>query len=184
MDYKQMSFVEAIKSIAKLYSIEVQYEEESEQQRETRETKDYHIKLREAAVVKYIKARNELAEDHKAHDQLSRLSDESIEDWRIGFAPEEGNYIYNLCREKGHVEPALEAGLLGQSQDNYYDHLRGRIVFPIYDHNENLIGLSGRIYDKSKKEAKYLHSKGINKNGVLFGLHLAKKHMANNQSAI
>jgi DNA primase catalytic core len=185
-EHKGMSYVEAIEYLAELYTIPVDYEQESEAQKQDREKKELYFRVRQAAVEKYIKARKELADDHPANDQLSRFTDDSIQEWKIGFAPDSGKYIYELCREKGLVNDAHSAGLLSQSNGQYHDHQRDRIIFPIYDHNERLVGFSGRIYkeEHKKKYAKYLNSKSFSKDQILFGLHLAKNFIHQNQVAI
>ena len=185
-EHKQMSFVEAIKYMAELHSIPIDYEQESEAQKEERENREQYFKIREAAVAKYIEARKALPEDHPAHSQLSRFTEDSILEWKIGFAPDSGTYIYDLCREKGLVQPAHSAGLLSQSNGQYYDHQRDRVIFPIYDHNERLVGVSGRIYkeEHDNKYAKYLNSTSFSKDQILFGMHLAKQSIHKKEVAI
>ena len=73
------------------------------------------------------------------------------------------------------------AGLVKKSekQDNrFYDRFRNRLMFPIIDHRERVIGFGGRVMGDSEKEAKYINSPGtavFQKSECLYGLNLAKK---------
>jgi DNA primase len=69
------------------------------------------------------------------------------------------------------------AGLVKKGQKNYYDRFRNRLMFPIIDHRQRVIGFGGRIMGESD-DAKYLNSPEtalFHKSECLYGLNLAKK---------
>lgn len=172
-ELKKLSFPDAIKFLAERASVEIEYEKEDEKAKEKRESREYSKKLYRAANLKYIANRKALSDDHQAINQLSRIDDDSLIEWQIGYTSDEGNFIYQHCSEKGIVQDAHTAGLLSQKNGQYYDFLRKRITIPIYDHNDQLVGFSGRVIDDSNP--KYLHTKSFEKDRVLYGMNKAKQ---------
>jgi len=105
---------------------------------------------------------------------LSRgLNDQSIEKFRIGFAPDSWSSLINHLKKKDFkTEDILAVGLIKkkdtpdqtQKEDHYYDRFRSRIMFPISDSAGRIIAFSGRIFGQSEDSkdgivnAKYLNS--------------------------
>ncbi len=122
----------------------------------------------------------------KAKDYLLKrgLTSESIKKWRIGFAPDTWNSLLDFLKTKEFSVGEIErAGLvLTSEKGKTYDRFRGRIIFPIFDLNSQVIGFGGRVFTKVKgKEeettAKYLNIPNTllyNKSTTLYGLNQAK----------
>ncbi len=122
----------------------------------------------------------------KAKEYLFKrgLLEDSIEKWRIGFAPDTWNALLNFLREKGFSVGEIErTGLvLINKEGKSYDRFRGRIIFPIFDLNSQVIGFGGRAFVKPKREAEGMMAKYLNipntllynKSQVLYGLNRAK----------
>ena len=108
------------------------------------------------------------------------LSQTSIENWRLGYAPREWRELYGHLTGKGFQETEIEkAGLIkqGEERKNWYDRFRGRIIFPIFDSSGRVIAFSGRIFG-GDSEAKYLNSPEtpiFYKSKILYGLNRAKE---------
>ncbi|MDX2169830.1 MAG: DNA primase, partial [Deltaproteobacteria bacterium] len=86
------------------------------------------------------------------------LRAETIERFGLGFAPAGGSVLAGRL-ERHHVacEDALQAGLLGRSQDGrIYDRFRGRVMFPIRDRRGRTIAFGGRSLGDERP--KYLNS--------------------------
>jgi len=112
-----------------------------------------------------------------------KITKESIEIWRIGYAPNQWDGLLNFLIGKGYSREEVEkAGLATKKEDGsrYYDKFRGRIIFPVFDFSSQPIGFGGRIFDpekKREKEAKYLNTPNTiiyDKSRVLYGLHKAR----------
>src|SRR3989344_911879 len=122
------------------------------------------------------------------------VTDETIKEFRIGFAPPEWRDLFEYLLSRSVTEgDMLEVGLIKRkdgTQSSYYDTFRGRITFPINDSSGRVVGFSGRILvpdDPSNRaelstgqasQPKYLNSPEtslFNKSEVLFGLDKAKK---------
>jgi len=106
------------------------------------------------------------------------ISEESIKKWRIGWAPETKKALIDFLVKKGYKKDEVEkAGLVIKTESHeYFDRFRGRIIFPIFDINSQVIGFGGRIF-KKEQGAKYINTPNTliyDKSRVLYGLDKAK----------
>ena len=130
----------------------------------------------------------------KAKDYLLKrgINEESIKKWRIGFAPDAWNSLLNFLTQKGFsVGQIKRTGLVLESEKGkVYDRFRGRIIFPIFDLNSQVIGFGGRFFGKTEEEetmAKYLNIPNTliyNKSNVLYGLNRAKVPIRKKDSCV
>ncbi|MFZ2072490.1 MAG: DNA primase [Minisyncoccia bacterium] len=133
---------------------------------------------------------NNLKENNEALEYLKSrgLKDESIKNFRIGFAKPEWRELYFYLNKKGFTDADLEkAGLAKKSEKGFYDRFRGRIMFPISDSSGRVIAFSGRIFVDDGKSAKYLNSTDtpiFSKSYVLYGLDKAKESIRKNNFSI
>lgn len=110
------------------------------------------------------------------------LTKETIHDWQIGFAPDEWRFAQdNLLSKKFTIQELLDAGLSKKKEgsNDTYDRFRNRIMFPISDSQNYIVGFSGRIMGPEKEGSpKYLNSPEtplFNKSEVMYGIHKAKE---------
>lgn len=106
------------------------------------------------------------------------VSLESIIKFRLGCAPAFGQNLYDYLKNKGFSDDILiRSGLIGISADGrLYDKFRNRVIFPIADKDNRIIGFGGRVLDDAKP--KYLNSPAtpvFDKKLNLYGFNLAKK---------
>ncbi len=115
------------------------------------------------------------------------ISDETVRDWRIGYAPAEWRLLYDHLQNLGYDKDIiLKAGLIKTSDDaagkESYDVFRDRIIFPLADQSGRIIAFSGRALPAQaglakETEPKYLNSPDtvlFTKSEVLYGLDKAK----------
>lgn len=120
------------------------------------------------------------------------MTQESIEKWRIGYAPDSWDELISFLQKKGYgFEEAEKAGLAIRKEgtSKYYDRFRRRIIFPIFDLNSYAIGFGGRIFESSdeEKEAKYLNTPSTilyDKSKVLYGLNNARMEIRKRDACI
>ena len=117
---------------------------------------------------------------------LSRgINEESIEKWRIGYAPDTRGGLSNFLISKGYKKEEIgKAGLSikSESTGNFLDRFRGRIIFPIFDLNSQVTGFTGRIFANRPTRhqdeiAKYVNTPNTflyDKSRILYGLDKAK----------
>ncbi len=134
----------------------------------------------------------EQLENNKNHkDSLLKrgLTEESIKKFQLGFAPDSFDQLKNYLIQKGFEPQSLiDAAVLSQrsiADKNSYDRFRNRLIFPIFDHQDNPVAFSGRIIGEG--EPKYLNSPetpAYNKSLVLYGLNWAKDKVKEEDMAI
>lgn len=126
------------------------------------------------------------------------LEDQTIKDFRLGFARESWDDLLKHLMSKGVKEEVLlKAGLVVKKEKGggVYDRFRGRIMFPLFDSSGRVVAFSGRVFTPNaekapsdpSKQAKYVNSPEtplFEKNRTLYGYHVAKNHMRKYDFAI
>ncbi len=117
------------------------------------------------------------------------LSEKSVSLWRLGYSPDSWQGLHDFLASEGYVDgEIIGAGLAGSSTGGrVYDRFRGRIMFPIFDFNSQVVGFGGRIFGEDKSagksampqaaEPKYLNTVNTliyDKSRLLYGLDRAK----------
>lgn len=147
--------------------------------------KDYHITLKGSGGTKtyqsvvsmaadFYQKSLKYAEDAKVYLEKRGLTKETIENFKIGYAPSRWNNLEKI--KDFNIQDALKIGLLLKGEKGTYDRFRHRIVFPIVDHKGALVGFGGRALGDEKP--KYINSSDsdlYHKSEVLYGLHQALK---------
>ncbi len=118
------------------------------------------------------------------------LTDETIKEFRLGFAPDEFDALYPMLIKKGvSKEVLLKSGLVSAkniSSQEIYDKFRLRLMFPIFDAFGKICGFGGRAL-KQDQSPKYLNSPDspiYNKSNLLYGFYQAKKSIKEKDQAI
>ncbi len=114
--------------------------------------------------------------------------------FRLGYALDQWNALYDSLKTKGYSEAVIEkAGLTIKGDKGYYDRFRSRIMFPIFDSSGRVVGFSGRIFDSSGEksdsiqQAKYVNSPETslyNKSKILYGFDKAKVSIRRSGSCV
>jgi len=111
-----------------------------------------------------------------------------LKKFQIGYAPEGFNNLMNFMVKKGFSKKELvKMGLLVSKGDKIYDKFRDRLMFPIINHQGDIVGFSGRQVKKSDYGPKYLNSPETivyTKSHVLYGLFQAKEALRKKNVAI
>ena len=110
------------------------------------------------------------------------ITEESIVKWRLGYSPDTWQGLSDFLVGRGYNrDEIVRAGLAVQSDkgNNPYDRFRGRIIFPIFDLNSQVIGFGARIFKEidKKETAKYINTPQTllyDKSNVLYGINYAK----------
>jgi DNA primase len=119
----------------------------------------------------------------KARDYLASrsISDEVIQQYMIGYSPNYPDELLKfLTKEHGFSVDVLEkAGLILQRTNGsgHVDRFKNRLMIPILDENDNIVGFGARALDEGQNP-KYLNSPDTilyNKSKVMFGLNKAKE---------
>ncbi len=120
------------------------------------------------------------------------IKEESIKKWRIGYAPDVWQGLSGFLDSRGYQKEEIEkAGLaLSSEKGSFYDRFRGRIIFPVFDLNSQVIGFGGRVFGEkreAKEVAKYVNTPQTllyDKGRTLYGLDKAKLDIRKQDSCI
>lgn len=114
------------------------------------------------------------------------LSNETITAFGLGYAPASGHALVDHLRKEGvSDEDMLKLGLANQGREGLYDKFRDRVMFPIINTQDKVIGFGGRaIADIKPKYLNSPESEIFLKKNNLFGLNLTRKEIDREQRAI
>jgi DNA primase len=107
------------------------------------------------------------------------MTKKTIDEFKLGFAPDGWDHLVRHFRsQRKPVETALQAGLIvpRKKGEGYYDRFRNRIIFPIFNRQNQPVGFGGRVMDDALP--KYLNSPETpvyNKSRSLYGLNKARQ---------
>ncbi len=127
-----------------------------------------------------------------ARDYLKQrqVSDETLDRFQLGYSVEDWDALLNFLMKRGYSAAEIfAAGLTIKKDrgDGYFDRFRGRLMFPLADAHDQIVGFSGRILKAEEKAAKYVNSPQTliyNKSAVLYALHLAKRVIQKEKLAV
>lgn len=178
MQYENLSFPEALQSLADRAGITLPTAEPTGEERARANKKTQLLELqKEAATYYYRLLRSE--EGKRGLDYLTGrgLSLETIQSFGLGYAPAYSNRLYKFLKSKGYSDSLLnESGLVKIDERGANDRFWNRVIFPIMDANNRVIGFGGRVMGDG--EPKYLNSPEtliFDKSRNLYGLHAARR---------
>lgn len=183
MEVDGLSYVEALKYLAKKYNVEIQEDEvqsdEVQQAQNRRESlyiilnyaKDYFHDLLlnseegQSVGLSYFKERE--------------VSNDSLVTFELGYSLDKWDGFMQAALAKSYDQKLLEeAGLIIAKEGKTYDRFRNRVMFPIHNVTGKVVGFGARILITDKKQPKYINSPETdlyNKSKILYGLFQAKQ---------
>lgn len=184
MEHEQLSYPEALKFLAKKYSIEIKEEEYTPEQVEQKNHRESMLVL-SAFAQKYFS--NILFNDPEgkaigySYFKERGFTKETIEKFQLGYSPEKRTAFTEYAQKNGYKLEFLTSTGLTIDKNNYqFDRFAGRVMFPIHGLSGVPIAFGGRILKTDKKMAKYLNSPEseiYHKSNVLYGIYQAKREI-------
>lgn len=181
---ENVDFPEALEELARQAGVTLE-------RKNTKSTQDYSRLVeanREAA--RFFEAALGSPKGKKAREYLAerQITSESIKHFGVGFAPDEWEGVTKHLKAKGYTDDEiLQSGLGIRGKRGLFDRFRGRILFPIWDHRDRVVGFAGRILPGESDLAKYLNSPDspiYHKGDVLYGLKQAREAIREQQEAV
>ncbi|WP_183575230.1 DNA primase [Mucilaginibacter sp. X5P1] len=183
MELEKFTYPEALKWLAKKYSIEV---EETVDTSENREADNHRESL---MIVTGYAAKffheSLLETDEGKNIGLSYFKErgfnkDTITKFELGYSPDQWEAFTGQAIKEGYQQEFLEESGLSVKRDNgsLYDRYRGRVMFPIHSFTGRVIAFGGRTLKNDKNVPKYVNSPEseiYHKSSVLYGLFFAKK---------
>ena len=184
-----LEFQEALERLARDAGVDLsQYRT---QEGSSRGELDELREVTELATAFYAKCLQKAKGAQRARDYLSerRITDESVERWRLGYAPEGWDHLLRFARGRKRDARLLEAAglVIRRSEvEGHYDRFRNRLMFPIADPSGRSIGFGARALSE-EEEAKYLNSPEgplFDKGRCFYGLCQAREAIRTDKAAV
>lgn len=177
MEYENYSFPEALKILADRVGVELPKKEMS---KEAKAAADFRFSLLEinklAANYFYYQLKHPQGKLGYEYLKSRQLSEETIRRFGLGFANKASDDLYQYLKAKGYKDQILkDSGLVSIEERGAHDKFWNRVMFPIMDMNNRVIGFGGRVMGDGKP--KYLNSpetKLFDKSRNLYGLNYAR----------
>ena len=178
MQYENYSFGEALSHLAERAGVELPKIEYSQAARAKAEKRAVLLEInKKAALYFYYQLRKENGK--AAHDYLTGrgLSEETIKKFGLGYSDKYSDDLYKYLKAQNYSDDLLrESGLFNvDERQGMYDKFWNRVIFPIMDVNNRVIGFGGRVMGDGKP--KYLNSPEtqiFDKSRNLYGLNIAR----------
>ena len=192
METEGLDFPGALQTLADRFGVELQTEQEDPKAAEKRQRRERLQSLLGRTAAYYARYLWEAREARSARDYLQSrgLREETLQAFRVGYAPSAWDRILTASRRAGFSdEELLAVGLAQRSQNRpgqIYDRFRERIMFPSTDARGNVVGFGARAM-RDNQRPKYLNTADgelYHKRKVLFGLDRARAAAARIGSVI
>ena len=178
MEYENYSFGEALSHLAGRAGVELPKIEYSREAKEKAEQRAALLEINKlAAQYFYYQLRRERGKTAYGYLLGRGLSEETIRKFGLGYSDKYSDDLYKYLKSKGYSDDLLrESGLFNvDERRGMYDKFWNRVIFPIMDVNNRVIGFGGRVMGDGKP--KYLNSpetKIFDKSRNLYGLNVAR----------
>jgi len=190
MEYKKISFIEAVQEVAEQLGIPLEYyESEGYEEQQSEQEIFYDINTEAAKYFLNNLLNDDDAEIARAYLQKRNLKQQTIRTFGLGYTLRGWENFVNYAKgKKIDLEKAVTLGLAGKHPDGrYFDRLPGRLIFPIFSPNGRVVAFAGRTLDPNEKGGKYINSPEsivYNKSRILYGLSFAKDEIRRLNKAI
>ena len=186
-EMESLSFYEAVENLAQKASYTLTYEAGTNAPDQGQKARIYEANL---AASKYFAGQLGTDAASTGRDFLkSRGFDKSAaEIFGVGFAPKGWNNLVDHLKSLGFTEDELLlASLASRGERGLYDKFRGRLIWPIRDTSNQVIGFGARKLFDDDQGPKYLNTSETpvyHKSAVLYGIDLAKKEISKSQKVV
>ncbi|MBU1146143.1 DNA primase [Patescibacteria group bacterium] len=189
---ENIEFPEALKILAKHAGVTLRYEDKSLSNQKTK-----LLDILEAAARFYHYNLLKMSEAETARNYLflkRTLTEETVEKFFLGYAPNSWDSAIKFLRDKGYSEKDIFLAGLSVKKERgagYYDRFRARIMFPIRDIHGHVVGFTARIMPEDEKKenagGKYINTPQTlvyDKSRVIYGLDFAKQEIKKENLAV
>lgn len=186
MKAESLNFVETVQKLGAEVGVEVRIEERSDPEEQQRKR---YFELLERCCHYYheLLLKSPLGQAGLSYLEGRGLGRETIQRFRLGWAPPSGNALVQRLEASGYrLEEGEHVGVLRLKNGRAVDTLRGRVVFPICDVQDRVIAFGGRVLE-AETQPKYLNTPETalySKRRNLYGLNLHKHEISKQDRAV
>ena len=184
MKHEQLSYLDALKLLAKKYSIEVQERELTDEQKQAYNERESLFILNDYARDYFANTLHNHIEGKSvglSYFKERGFREDIIEKFQLGYSLEQRDAFTKEALKNGYKEEYLvKTGLTIKGENNNYliDRFRGRVMFPVHTLSGKVIAFGGRILKKAENTGKYVNSPEseiYHKGNELYGIYFAKQ---------
>ena len=177
MEYESYTFPEALKILADRAGVKLPEVEYSKEERAKADRRSILLEINKlAANYFYYQLHQPQGKTGYEYFRNRQLSDDTIRRFGLGFANKTSSDLYQYLRAKGYGDDILkDTGLVTVEERGTHDKFWNRVMFPIMDVNNRVIGFGGRVMGDGTP--KYLNSPEtliFDKSRNLYGLNYAR----------
>lgn len=192
MEHEQMTFNEALRYLAKKYSIEIEEREMSAEEQQRESERESMFAANELALKHFEQTLADSSDGRDigyAYFRERGINDAAIKRFHLGYSLERGNALMQAALKAGFSENILAAtGLCIRRDDGtMFDRFKGRVIYPVHSISGKVVAFGGRTLRSDKKVAKYVNSPEsaiYSKSRELYGLYQAKKSIVEKKKCI
>lgn len=188
MEVEGLSYVEALKYLAKKYNIDIKESEETPEdiiQRTERESLFIALNFAKDFYKDLLLNHEEGKSIGLSYFKERGFTPEIIDKFDLGYSLDQWDALLKEAEKKQYNLEILEKAGLVLSKDEgkkVYDRFRGRVTFPIHNLTGKVIAFGARILTNDKKQPKYINSpetEVYHKSKILYGISQAKQQIRN-----
>jgi DNA primase len=189
MKKEGIDFGDALRLLAEKTGVSVPSQAKSEAEEQARD-KIYQVNQAAAQYFQNLLLNSGTAAKARDYLKVRGLTENSIAEFQIGYSLPGWESLKLYLLDKGFSEAdLLDAGLLIKSEDKArtHDRFRDHLMFPIADDRGRITGFGARVLDPDSEGPKYVNSpqtRIFDKSGSLYGLHLAKSAIRQQNLAV
>jgi DNA primase len=189
MKVGQFSFPQAVEELAKRYGVKLPSRELSPAQKKETAQRETLFQINQIASDYFHDLLTQRREGEEGRKYISQrgINREIIAEHRLGYSTDRWDgLVQHLQGKKVSLELAWKLGLIfPKKKEGWYDAFRGRVLFPIFDLHQRIVGFGGRMIREG--QPKYLNSPEssiYHKGEVLYGLPVARRYATEKDGVI
>lgn len=194
MQHDKQPFLDAVKTIAELTGIELEYDKAYDAEKHAQQIKQKQtlsqvlantVEIYKQNLLNIINANGNMEPQVYNYITSRGISKDVAIEWQLGWATTNWRNLTPELIADNNFEAAKQLGIIktGKADGSHYDGYRSRLIFPIQNQYGQYIGMGGRYLqineaDAGKDYPKYINSTDselYNKSKTLYGLHAASK---------
>ncbi|HEY7751819.1 MAG TPA: DNA primase [Ignavibacteriaceae bacterium] len=189
MEYRKISFVEAVQELAEQLGIQIEYDQSEVTEQQSEQEILYDINTEAAKYYLNNLLNDEEGETARKYLQERNIKLQTMRAFGLGYSLRGWENFINFAKSKNiDIDKCIQLGLIGKtSEGRLHDKLSGRLIFPIFSPNGRVVAFAGRVLDPNDKGAKYINSPEsliYIKGRILYGLSFAKDEIRRIDKAI
>lgn len=185
MKYENVSFPEAVKIVADKIGVDIKINNHALETKNIFKTNYEIMDLANNFFMNNLNTAGGL--EAKKYLKDRGIDEEIIKSFKLGFALDGKDELYNfLISQNYDIKNIDEVGLVNKSGLNVYDTFKNRVMIPITNLNNQVVGFTGRIFH-NEPEAKYINTKEtviFKKGEIIFNYYNARNYIREAQKAI